>query len=156
MVRRIMVAALASAALSLPGAALAGPGKAKVAKAERTAGKAAAKSARAAQKAAVKAQRSSARAGARGASARAGSLLSGGTVVSGPLTGLSVGAPVHLGGEVAGTVERIVPAGGREVRNVLVRTSDGRIVPLAPGSLAFDGSGWTATSLDPSANRRRR
>ncbi len=41
-----------------------------------------------------------------------------------------------------GTVERIVPSPGRMVRNVLVRTTDGRIVPISPDELSFDGSMW--------------
>ena len=154
MVRRIMMAALASAALSLPGAALAGPGKAKVAKAERVAGKAAAKSARTAQKAAAKAGRAAARAEAR-------SVVRGSNVVSGPLTGLDPGDAVYgtVNGSLqqVGSVERIVPRADGRVSNILVRTLDGRILPLAPGSITLDaGSGqWTALSLRPSANRRR-
>lgn len=149
MVRRIMIAALASAALALPGGAPAAAAKPNPAKAAAKAGKAA-------HKAAHKSARSDRRAAAGAISrANAGSLLRSRTVVEGPLAGLSVGSQVMFDGGVAGTVERIVPNRNGRVRNVLVRLNDGRIVPLAPGSLAFDGSAWTATTLRPNANRRR-
>ncbi|HET7817643.1 MAG TPA: hypothetical protein VFK58_08720 [Sphingomicrobium sp.] len=165
MVRRIMVAALASAALALPGAALAGPGKSKAAKAERVASKAAAKSARAVQKAALKSDRSASRAAAKAqrsaSKAEARSVLRGSNVVAGPLTGLDPGDLVYgtVNGsfQQVGSVERIVPSVDGRVRNVLVRTVDGRILPLAPGSLTLDSASgeWTAVSLRPNANRRR-
>ena len=165
MVRRIMIAALASAALSLPGAALAGPGKAKVAKAERVAGKATAKSARTAQKAVARAdraaQKAAAKAGRATGRAESKSVLRGSNVVAGPLTGLDPGDAVYgtVNGSLqqVGSVERIVPRADGRVSNILVRTLDGRILPLAPGSITLDaGSGqWTALSLRPSPNRRR-
>lgn len=165
MVRRIMIAALASAALTLPGAALAGPGKAKVAKAERVASKAAAKSAKAAQKAGAKAERAAAKASAKAqfaaSKADARSLLSGSSVVAGPLAGLDPGDAVYgtVNGTVQqiGSVERIVTGVDGRVRNILVRTTDGRILPLAPGSVTLDSASgqWTAVSLRPNANRRR-
>ena len=77
--------------------------------------------------------------------ANANSAVHGNTVVVGPLSGLAVGTPVRMG-DVMGTVERIVPGGDRRVSNVLVRTSDGRIVPLDPDSLTSDGNSWSASS----------
>jgi hypothetical protein len=44
-----------------------------------------------------------------------------------------------------GTVERIVPSSDRKVRNVLVRTSDGRIVPISPERLTLAGGMWTGS-----------
>lgn len=134
MIRRIMIAALASAALALPGAAHAGPGKSKAAKSARTAHK---------------------------ATARANSMLRGTSVVAGPLTGLDPGDAVYgtVNGSMqqVGSVERIVPRADGRVGNVLVRTVDGRILPLSPGSLSLDSASgqWTAVSLRPNSNRAR-
>jgi hypothetical protein len=89
------------------------------------------------------------------AHANSNSVLSGTTVVAGPLTGLVAGATV-LGTDrlPVGTVSRIVAAPDGTVRNVLVRTNEGRIVPLAANSVQLTGSTLTALSLLPNSDRR--
>lgn len=78
--------------------------------------------------------------------ANANSVLAGGRVVEGPLTGLAAGTPVQFDNGALGVVERITPSSGGNARNVLVRLSDGRIVPLRPSRLSETGGVWTATS----------
>jgi hypothetical protein len=93
--------------------------------------------------------------------ANANSVLAGDNVVSGPLTGLNVGDPIFamVDGTLqsVGTVFRIVPTNSGQVSNVLVRLSDGRVVPLAPGSLSLDTTTnqWTALTTRSRDNRRR-
>lgn len=149
MVRRMIISAFAAAALASGGSAIAKPGgaKGKAAKVERVqnAGKGAA-------------MRAKGRLNSRGplnASARgierssANSVLKGSTVVAGPLTGLDPGDPVFatVDGNLReiGTVRRLVPGHAGRVGNVLVRTPDGRTVPVKPGSLTFDEAAqqWT-------------
>lgn len=164
MTRKMILSALASVALVTAGTAMAKPGS--------IAGQGPKAAAKAKGKPAAKA-RGNARLGAAGSMKAKGrsnsqgrahaspraleraserSVLAGDSVVSGPLAGLAVGTPIHVNGEVAGTVERIVPSDSR-VSNVLVRLNSGRIVPLAPGSLVDNGGVWSATGLTPSANR---
>lgn len=82
------------------------------------------------------------------------SVLRGSTVVAGPLVGLGEGAQVlDSNGIPIGTVARIVPSRDGVVRNVLVRAIDGRVYPLAPGSVMFDAGRLIATTLMASANR---
>jgi hypothetical protein len=89
------------------------------------------------------------------AHANSNSVLSGTTVVAGPLTGLVAGAPVMgADGMRVGTISRIVASPDGMVRNVLVRTTDGRIIPLAANSLQLNGSTLTALSMLPNFNRR--
>ena len=150
MVRKIMVAALACAAIGLPAAAPAAPGKGKAAKAERSVGKAA--------KAASRRAKSQ---GPANASARAieraspRSVLGQSSVVAGPLAGLDVGDELFGMRDGSsyriGSVDRIVPGGDGRVGNVLVRTVDGRVVPVAPRSIAFDSASgqWTTGGPRP-------
>ena len=152
MTRNVILSALATVALAVTGPALAKPGKGG-GHGPNVAAKAKAK-AKAGGRTEVKAhsQRRQKSQGPAHASPRAleranaNSVLAGNTVVVGPLAGLSVGTPIRIGNDVLGTVERIVPGGERRVSNVLVRTTDGRMVPLDPHSLTSDGSSWSATS----------
>ena len=89
------------------------------------------------------------------AHANGNSVLSGATVVAGPLTGLIAGASVvGANGMPVGTVSRIVASPDGTVRNVLVRSTDGRIIPLEVSSLQLSGSTLTALSLRPNYGRR--
>lgn len=89
------------------------------------------------------------------AHANMNSVLSGTTIVAGPLTGLVAGANVvGANGLSVGTVARIVASPDGTVRNVLVRSPDGRIIPLSASSLQLSGSTLTALSLSPRAGRR--
>lgn len=159
MIRNVIISAVAALALATAGTAIAKPGgaKGKPAKVERV---------QKANKGA--AMRAKGRANSQGpahASARGiersstSSVLKGSTVVAGPLTGLDPGDTVfaNVDGTMqeVGTVRKIVPGRNGRVSNVLVRTSDGRTLPLSPASLTADaGGGWTAV-LDPSMHRRR-
>lgn len=155
MVRRMIIGAFAAAALAtagIAGTATAKPGgKGKPAKVERAhqAGKGAK-------------MRAEGRLNSRGplhASPRgverssASSVLKGSTVVAGPLTGLDPGdrvvAAVDGSLREIGTVRRLVPGHGGRVGNVLVRTPDGRTVPIRPGRLTFDAATqqWTLSGF---------
>ncbi len=147
MIRSIIVGALATVALAAAGPVLAKPGKggghgmSNPAKANK--GKAKGRG-----DASMPAQRRQKSQGAAHASPRAlerasaNSVLHDDVVVAGPLTGLSVGSQVMLDNGRMGAVERIVPSSGRRVSNVLVRTSDGRIVPISPERLTLEGGMW--------------
>ena len=157
MIRKIMISALAAVAMASAGVAVAKPGNAK--------GPKAAKVAKAAKPGAtMRAQGRLNSQGPANASARGierssvNSVLKGSTVVAGPLTGLDGGDTVHatVDGSLqpVGTVERIVPDTDGRVRNVLVRLSDGRVVPLDPASLSDSSGQWTTDSLKPGARGR--
>ena len=149
MIGKLIIGALASAALAVAAPSPAKPGNGhghanKPAKASKPA----------------KAQQARARSqGPAHASPRAlerasqNSVLHGSSVVAGPLTGLTVGsAVVDSNGGPLGTVERINSSSGGTVRNVLVRSATGsRIIPLDPAGLSLDGA-----TLVTSSTRRGR
>jgi hypothetical protein len=79
------------------------------------------------------------------AHANINSVLKGGAVVGGPLTGLTTGMTVNFNGNAVGTVQRIVTSNDGTVRRVLVTTTDGRMVSLSPSTLALSGGVLTTT-----------
>jgi hypothetical protein len=81
------------------------------------------------------------------------SVLAGGTtVVSGPLTGLTVGMNVtDADGRTLGTVQRIAMSKDGTIRNLLVKSSDGsRVYPLGTDSLTLTAGTLVTTSMSRS------
>lgn len=77
------------------------------------------------------------------------SVLKGGTVIGGPLTGLTTGMHVvDANGVMVGTVSKILTASGGRVVNVLVTPHAGnRTIPMSPGSLSVTGDVVTTTNI---------
>jgi sporulation protein YlmC with PRC-barrel domain len=74
------------------------------------------------------------------------SVLAGGMVVSGSLTGLSTGQPVNTStGTTLGTVSQIVTDSSGNIRLVIVTSSTGQTYRLAPTSLTLSGGVVTTT-----------
>lgn len=150
MVREFMIAALAASAMAVTGTAAAKPGKNKPVKVERS-GAGVGEPVRARGRVN---SRGALHASPRGIQrSSSNSVLKNGTVVAGPLTGLDPGDPVFatVDGSLReiGTVRNLVPGHGGRVGNVLVRTPDGRTVPLAPGNVMLDPATqqWTVSRL---------
>ena len=81
------------------------------------------------------------------AKANPNSVLASG-VNGGPLDGLELGmAVVGPNGESLGTVQRIVAHPDGTVIVVLVKSPDGRIIPLSGSSISIDGSTVVATTF---------
>ena len=83
------------------------------------------------------------------AHASANSVLSGDTVVGGPLTGLTVGAEVvDSTGARIGTVERVASSSDGTIRRILVRSTNGhRMITLSPANVSLSGSILTALDM---------
>lgn len=83
------------------------------------------------------------------AHANVNSVFRGSRVISGPLTGLTVGTAVrNSAGVQIGTIRKVLTASGGRVVNVLVRSnSSPRTIPMAPTSLNFSGGVVTASHL---------
>jgi hypothetical protein len=80
------------------------------------------------------------------AHASARSVLAGGAVVSGSLTGLTTGLTVNTsGGTTLGTVSQIVTGADGSVRLVVVTSSSGRTFRLSPSMLSISGGVVTTT-----------
>jgi hypothetical protein len=79
-----------------------------------------------------------------------------GTTRTRALSGLNTGMIVRdTNGATIGTVSRVLRSGDGTVRNVLVRSADGRrTVPLAPETLSLSGDVVTTTRLATSRRRR--
>jgi hypothetical protein len=75
------------------------------------------------------------------------SVLAGGSVTGGALTGLTTGTAVQFNGSTVGTVSRIMTSSDGTVRRVLVTTTDGRTVSLSPRDLSVSGGVLTATTF---------
>jgi hypothetical protein len=109
------------------------------------------------QRARAATMREQARANSRGAEhasptalerANANSVLSGTTVVAGPLTGVSVGAPVlSANGMPAGRVEQIVAGNDGTVRSLVLRAVNDQVFTLAPHDLSVASGVLTALTL---------
>lgn len=74
-------------------------------------------------------------------------LAGGGTVVSGPLAGLSAGTAVMFNGNTVGTVRQVISSSDGTVRRVLVTATNGRTVSLSPTTLTFSGGVLTTTTF---------
>lgn len=83
------------------------------------------------------------------ARASANSVLKNNVVVSGPLTGLTVGMHVvDSNGVMVGTVSKILTASGGRVVNVLVKPHSGsRTIPMSPTRLSLSGGVVTTTQV---------
>lgn len=79
----------------------------------------------------------------------ANSVLKGGTVIGGPLTGLTTGMHVvDANGVMIGTVSKILTASDGRVVNVLVTPHVGnRTIPMSPGNLSVSGGVVTTTKV---------
>jgi len=83
------------------------------------------------------------------AKSNAKSVLKGGTVIGGPLTGLTTGMHVvDANGVMIGTVSKILTASDGRVVNVLVTPHEGnRTIPMSPGNLSVSGGVLTTTKV---------